>query len=293
MAFYVRQQEAIDIFGGASGSGVSLPISANGRRSGTGTIYIKRIGLVQVFAVDLNENILGNKTTIIVLEDTDSTGESDPTISTLPNTSSTLPSTSSTWPSTSSTWPSTSSTLPITSFTLSSTSFTLPSNSFTLPSTSSTSTQENSEETGAPARPNPGSNTTKPLNPGQIAGMLIGIVTLTLLLTIGIMKFQQRHKARLERSTKQGQVASSALSIDPYPHTITPNIDREKKHERDLLNRTPPENNDPPSRPELALETERERERRIVHLEDSGWRPVPENSSASVVLLPPRYDAAV
>ncbi|KAK7047070.1 hypothetical protein VNI00_006730 [Paramarasmius palmivorus] len=212
MEFYVRGRELIDIISGSSGA--SSPISANGSRSGRGTIYFNHPGLAQVFAFDLNQNELGNATAIRVLSNTDSVGPSVPT--------------------------------------------------------------------------NPGSNTTKPLNAGQIAGMLIGVITLTLLMTIGIMKLRQRHKARLQRSVEQGKVTPSTLSINPYPHTITPNIDREKKCA--LLDGTPPETNNCPVS-QLALETDRER--RVVHLEDSGWRPVPENSSASVLLLPPRYDAAL
>ncbi|KAK7030354.1 hypothetical protein VNI00_014211 [Paramarasmius palmivorus] len=212
MEFYIREQEFIDIFSGASGG--SLPINANGSRSGRGTIYFNHPGLAHVLAFDLNQNELGNATTIRVLSNTDSVGSSIPT--------------------------------------------------------------------------NPRSNTTKPLNAGQIAGMLIGVITLTLLMTIGIMKLRQRHKARLQRSVEQGNITPSTQSINPYPHTIAPNIDREKK--RALLDGTPTETNNRPVS-QLALETDRER--RVVYLEDSGWRPVPESSSASVLLLPPRYDAAL
>ncbi|KAK7047072.1 hypothetical protein VNI00_006732 [Paramarasmius palmivorus] len=142
------------------------------------------------------------------------------------------------------------------------------------------------------------------LQPSQIAGIIIGVTIATALATVGLLALRRRIKKRLKDTPSHYSFTSTSsdtnLFVTPYPHTIAFNPAGKKIVEPlDSLQRV---RNSPQLQPGVPqhgaqdIRVEMDREKRAVHLNDSGWRPLPPRSdeaNSSVVLMPPVYDAAV
>ncbi|KAK7023537.1 hypothetical protein VNI00_016688 [Paramarasmius palmivorus] len=133
---------------------------------------------------------------------------------------------------------------------------------------------------------NPSESSNKSLNSGQLAGILIGVILAMILTTTGGITFWRRRK---NRQTESGipMTQTGSEFVIPYPHT-TSALNAPSRKKQELTDRIR----------DLDMPETRgaERERRIVRLEDSGWRPLPPHLDAgdsSIVLMPPSYDAAV
>ena len=152
----------------------------------------------------------------------------------------------------------------------------------------------------APSQSNPDQPTFKA---AQLAGIIIGVVIASVLATVGVFACLRRFKNQKEKDPTsqlpQTQPLTSDLIIAPYPHTTSAsNVPGRKKEELlDILQSTQDSQQiNAGSQGTRIVRVKVERERRVVHLNDSGWRPSPPRSdeaNSSVVLMPPVYDAAV
>ncbi|KAK7021750.1 hypothetical protein VNI00_017298 [Paramarasmius palmivorus] len=126
---------------------------------------------------------------------------------------------------------------------------------------------------------------TSKLNVGAIIGIVIGVITPAILVVAGVIIFRNKRK-------KGSKSATFEEDVVPYPRTTSTSQVTKKQESLDL---------DHIQRSCLDSHGEQDaavRERRVVYLEDSGWRPSPltrdaDDSGSSVVVMPPRYDAAV
>ncbi|ESK83224.1 hypothetical protein Moror_3276 [Moniliophthora roreri MCA 2997] len=146
-------------------------------------------------------------------------------------------------------------------------------------------------------------------SPGIIAGTAVGTLAISLLVVVGVVIYQRQRQAKERHSITAESIISpypdaNKSAIEPerkgrrhdVPPQANPYNQREKRTIRQNTSEvqsifpSPIVNGAPPSR--------RQRERVVYH-DDSGWRPHARASScsdggtASVVEMPPRYDAAV
>ncbi|KAK7024635.1 hypothetical protein VNI00_016139, partial [Paramarasmius palmivorus] len=127
---------------------------------------------------------------------------------------------------------------------------------------------------------------TSKLNVGAIIGIVIGVITSAILVVAGVIIFRNKRK-------KGSKSATFEEDVVPYPRTTsTSQVHVTKKQESLDLDHIQRSCLDPHGEQDVAV-----RERRVVYLEDSGWRPSPltrdaDDSGSSVVVMPPRYDAA-